>query len=458
MRPVDLRCEHRRDVPCVDDPAPRLSWTLESSERGSARRHIASWCRGTRDGSPLWDSGRVGSSSSVDIVYAGRALPPASECWWTVQVWDEAGEPSPWSEPARFRTGLREWRAQWIARDERDDPGVPVPESNSERAGDIMLERCRPAPFLRRSFAVGRPVRRAMLYATARGLVELHLNGARVGDAVLAPGWTDYRKRIEYAAHDVTGLLADGTNVISAVLGDGWYSGFVGFGLKRAGAHYGTHPELLCELHLEYADGAHEVVASDERWRATTGPIRYSDLLHGEHYDARRELSGWADPGYDDSAWLPVRTRPRDGTALVPERAQPIRVTEELQPVSVTEREPGVHVVDLGQNMVGWVRLRVEGERGTTVRLRFAEMLEEDGSLHVANLRTARPQETYVLRGGGREVFEPRFTFHGFRYVEVQGPAEAPDVVGRVVHSDTPPTGRFESLRPSLSARALDRA
>ena len=147
-----------------------------------------------------------------------------------VQVWDEEGDASPSSEPARFRTGLREWRAQWIARDERDDPGVPVPESNSERAGDIMLERCRPAPFLRRSFAVGRPVRRAMLYATARGLVELHLNGARVGDAVLAPGWTDYRKRIEYAAHDVTELLADGTNVLSAILGDGWYSGFVGFG------------------------------------------------------------------------------------------------------------------------------------------------------------------------------------------------------------------------------------
>ena len=196
-------------------------------------------------------------------------------------------------------------------------------------------------------------------------------------------------------------------------------------------------PELLCELHLEYADGVREVVASDERWRATTGPIRYSDLLHGEHYDARRDSAPLRD-------WRAVRTRERDGVALVPERAQPIRVTEELQPVSVTEREPGVHVVDFGQNMVGWVRMEVEGERGTTVRLRFAEMLEEDGSLHVANLRTARPQETYVLSGGGREVFEPRFTFHGFRYVEVQGPAEAPALVGRVVHSDTPSAGRFE--------------
>ena len=240
MRPIDLRCEHRRDVPCVDDPAPRLSWTLESS--GRAKRQSAYQIVVSLEDAQLWDSGRVESSSSVDVVYAGRALPPASDCWWRVQVWDEAGEPSPWSEPACFRTGLREWSAQWISRDDVDDPGVPVPASESERAGDIMLERCRPAPFLRREFAVERPVRRAMLYATARGLVELHLNGARVGDAVLAPGWTDYRKRIEYAAHDVTELLADGTNVLSAILGDGWYSGFVGFDLKRAGAHYGTHP------------------------------------------------------------------------------------------------------------------------------------------------------------------------------------------------------------------------
>ena len=426
MHPIDLRCEHRRDVPCVDELAPRLSWTLESAERDKRqtayRILVTTDPQALRPGEPaLWDSGRVESSCSVDVAYAGRALPPASDCWWVVRVWDETGEPSRWSEPASFRTGLREWRALWISRDDRDDPGVPVPESASERADDPMLARCRPAPFLRRSFSTRGPVRRAVLYATARGLVELQVNGARVGDAVLAPGWTDYRKRIEYAAHDVTPLLADGPNVVSAILGDGWYAGFVGFDLKRAGAHYGTHPELLCELHVEYADGTREVVASDERWRATTGPIRYSDLLHGEHYDARRELDGWSNPGYGDGDWPAVRTRQRDEVALAPERAQPIRVTQDIQPVSVTEREPGIQVVDLGQNMVGWVRLEVDGKRGTTVQLRFAEMLEDDGSLHVANLRTARPQETYVLRGGGREVFEPRFTFHGFRYVEVHG-------------------------------------
>ena len=298
MYPVDLRCEHRGGVPCVDDPAPRLSWTLEASgrdERQSAYRILVAadpqelWAGPAR----LWDSGRVESAVSVDVVYAGRALPPATDCWWAVQVWDAVGEPSRWSAPARFRTALRDWRADWISRDDSHDPGVPVPASDSERADDIMLERCRPAPFLRRAFGVRGPVRRAVLYATARGVYELRVNGVRVGDAVLAPGWTDYRERIEYAAHDVTELLEDGANVLAAVLGDGWYAGFVGFDLKRAGAHYGAYPELLCELHVEYADGTHDVVDSDEHWRATTGPIRYSDLLHGEYYDARRELDGW---------------------------------------------------------------------------------------------------------------------------------------------------------------------
>ena len=180
-----------------------------------------------------------------------------------------------------------------------------MPGSEPEVAEDIMLQRCGPAPYLRRRFEVTGGVRRAMLYATARGVVELHLNGARVGDAVLAPGWTDYRRRIEYAAHDVTELVREGANVLAAIVGDGWWSGFVGFDLKRAGAHYGTHPELLCELHIEHEDGTLDVVAGDELWRATTGPIRYSDLLHGEYYDARRELGGWTDPDYDDSAGRP---------------------------------------------------------------------------------------------------------------------------------------------------------
>ncbi len=341
---------------------------------------------------------------------------------------------SEWSEPARFRTGPSEWTGVWIGRDPLHDPAMPVPGTEEDLdESDYMMIRLSPCPHLRRTFEVASPVRRATLYATARGVLELELNGTRVGDAVLAPGWTDFHERIEYAAHDVTELLRTGENVLGAIVGDGWYAGFVGMDSRRAGNHYGRDPQLLCELHLEREDGSREIVASDEHWTCSRGPIVYSDLLMGERYDARRELG----------PWHPVVTQARDDVRLVPERAQPIRVTEDLQPVAVDQRAAGVHVVDLGQNMVGWVRLRVEGERGTRVQLRFAEMLEPDGSLHLANLRGARQLDTYVLAGDGVEVWEPRFTFHGFRYVEVTGIDDF-ELTGRVVHSDTPRSGWFE--------------
>jgi alpha-L-rhamnosidase len=431
MRAVALRCEHREDVPCIDTPAPRFSWALEGGTRQSAYR--------IRVGE-LWDSGRVESAESVDIAYAGRPLPPGAELEWNVEVWE--GAASHTSAPARFRTGLAAWEANWIARDGADDPGVPVPSDRDPANRDPMLRRAQPCPHLRRAFALAGPVRRAVLYATARGVLDLRLNGRRVGDAELAPGWTDYGERIEYAAHDVTALVRPGDNVLGAILGDGWYAGFVGFDPKRNGAHYGRTPELLCELHAEHADGSRSVVRSDAAWRAATGPLLYADLLHGEYRDARRELGAWSEPGYDDAGWRPVAVRARDGVRLVPERAQPIRVTEELAPVSVTERAPGTWVYDLGQNMVGRARIEVEGAAGTVVTLRFAEMLEPDGSLHLANLRSARQLDTYVLRGDGRERFEPRFTFHGFRYVEVTG-AQPLELTGCVLHSDTPRSGSF---------------
>ena len=421
MRVARLRCEHREDIPCVDHPAPRLGWILASGrrdERQTAYRVLVARDpadlaaeRGT-----LWDSGRVASDRTVDVAYAGRPLPPAAELVWAVRVWDADGVASDWSEPARFRTGPAAWQARWIRRDPAEDPFYPVPAG----AAVEVLERGRsPVSHLRRRFAAGPDVRRATLYATARGVVELQLNGERVGDAVLAPGWTDYRTRIEYAAHDVTALVRAGENVVGAILGEGWYAGHVGFNPKRQGNWYGDRPELLCELHLEHADGSVEVIATGPGWLATgDGPIRSADLLHGKRYDARLELDGWSAPGFDDAAWPPVLVRDRDGVRLVPERGRPMRVTEDVPAVAVSSPAPGVHVFDLGQNLVGWVRLAVSGEAGTAVRLRFGEMLEPDGTLHTANLRLARAEDTYVLRGGGPEVHEPRFTFHGFRYVD----------------------------------------
>jgi alpha-L-rhamnosidase len=432
MRAVALRCEHREDTPCIDDPAPRLSWQLQSDEadqRQTGYRIVVE-----ADDQMLWDSGLVDSSASVDVAYAGRSLPSGALCAWRVQVRDRNGRLSDWSDPARFRVGLASWTASWIRRDRRYDPGVPVPGDGGElEPDDTMLGQLPACPYFRRRFELGADVARATLYATARGLLALELNGAGVDDAVLSPGWTDYRARIEYATHDVTKLLRTGANTLSAVVGDGWYAGMVGFDARRRGNHYGREPELLCELHVDYPDGTREVIASDGGWEATTGPVLYSDLQMGERCDGRRE------PG----PWRPVRTSARDGIRLVPQRAQPMRVTEELRPVSVQRRGPGTHIVDFGQNMVGWARLAVNGERGTRVQMRFAEMLEPDGSLHLSNLRSARQLDTYVLAGEADEVFEPRFTFHGFRYVEVTGIDEF-ELTGRVVHSDTPRSGWFE--------------
>jgi alpha-L-rhamnosidase len=432
MRAVGLRCEHREDTPCVDDPAPRLSWQLQSDE--AEQRQTGYRIVVETDDQTLWDSGLVNGSASVDVAYAGRSLPSGALCTWRVQVRDRNGRLSDWSDPARFRVGLASWTASWIRRDRRYDPGVPVPGDGGElEPDDTMLGQLPACPYFRRRFELGADVARATLYATARGLLALELNGAGVDDAVLSPGWTDYRARIEYATHDVTKLLRTGANTLSAVVGDGWYAGMVGFDARRRGNHYGREPELLCELHVDYADGTREVIVSDGRWEATTGHVLYSDLQMGERCDGRRE------PG----RWHPVRTSARDGIRLVPQRAQPMRVTEELRPVSVQRRGPGTHIVDFGQNMVGWARLAVNGERGTRVQLRFAEMLEADGSLHVSNLRSARQLDTYVLVGEADEVFEPRFTFHGFRYVEVTGIDEF-ELTGMVVHSDTPRSGWFE--------------
>ena len=432
MRAVRLRCEHREDTPCIDDPAPRLSWQLESD--GVDQRQTGYHLVVEHDGHTLWDSGMVEGSASVDVAYAGRPLPAGALCTWRVRVRDQDDRLSDWSHPASFRVGLAAWTASWIRRDRRYDPAVPVPGEGGEvDPDDALLGQLPPCPYFRRRFQLRGDVAGATLYATARGVLALELNGARVGDAVLSPGWTDYRARIEYETHDVTELLRRGTNVVGAVLGDGWYAGMVGFDARRRGNHYGRELELLCELHLEYADGSREVVVSDGQWEATTGPLRYSDLLMGERRDARCEAG----------PWRPVLTRERDHVTLVPQRAQPIRVTEELRPVSVERRGADTHIVDFGQNMVGWTRLVVSGKRGTRVQMRFAEILEPDGSLHLDNLRSARQLDTYVLAGEAEEVFEPRFTFHGFRYVEVTGVDDF-ELLGRVVHSDTPRTGWFE--------------
>ncbi|MFJ1646725.1 alpha-L-rhamnosidase [Streptomyces sp. NPDC088258] len=309
-----------------------------------------------------------------------------------------------------------------------------------------------PAAQLRREFRLSRKtVARARLYATALGLYEAHLNGRRVGEDRLAPGWTDYRKRVQYQTYDVTALLVPGANALGVTLAAGWYAGSVGmFGPHQ----YGERPAMLAQLEITYTDGTTQRIVSDGDWRAGGSPVTDADLLMGEVYDARLETAGWTRAGYDATGWTAAEPVPPANIALVAAVDGPSRVETELAVEKITEPKPGVFVLDLGQNMVGTVRLKVTGAAGTTVRLRHAEVLNPDGTVYTTNLRTARATDTYTLKGGGEETYEPRFTFHGFRYVEVTGyPGRPPRdaVVGRVIHTSAPFTMDFRTNVPMLN-------
>lgn len=301
-------------------------------------------------------------------------------------------------------------------------------------------------PLFRKEFTPHKPVRRATLYASALGNYDLFLNGRRVADEYFNPGWTDYNIRVYYNTYDVTGLVRqDGPNAIGAVLAAGWYAGAIGWKADRF--IYGARPRLFVQLELEAEDGSIQTIATDQSWKTAWGPYLEGEFLAGETYDARKELPGWNAPGFDDSAWRPVAVTERIEARFQPPPAPPVRQTGQLRPKKITEQRPGVYVFDLGQNFAGFVRLKARGPAGTKIVLRFAEMLNPDGSIYTTNLRGARATDTYILRGQGEEVWQPRFTFHGFRYVEVSGYPGRPteeSITGIAINSDTPLVGSFE--------------
>ncbi|MCX6903436.1 MAG: family 78 glycoside hydrolase catalytic domain [Verrucomicrobia bacterium] len=310
------------------------------------------------------------------------------------------------------------------------------------------------APHLRKAARLDKPITQARLYASALGVYEFTINGQRVGHDVFNPSWTDYNKRVQYHTYNITGLLRSGDNALGIILGDGWYAGYVGLG----GPHrYGPQALALAQVEIEFTDGTRQTIVTDDSWKAASGPILQSDMLMGETYDARRELTGWNTPEFDDSKWPPAQAKPlakSEPPLLVAAPDGPVRSMLELKPRALTQPRPGHYVFDLGQNMVGWARLKVRGEAGTTVTLKFVEMLNPDGTIYTANLRGAKCTDCYTLKGGGEEIWEPRFTFHGFRYVELTGFPGQPGleaVTGIVVYSDTLPVGKFECSNPLVN-------
>jgi alpha-L-rhamnosidase len=307
--------------------------------------------------------------------------------------------------------------------------------------GDLVAPAT--VPYLRKTFAVSKPVVNATVYATALGIYELNLNGKRVGDYFLAPEWTDFAKRLRYQEYDVTALLAQGQNVLGAQVANGWYSGHIGNGGFQ---YWGKNPALFAQLELTYADGSKERVVTDQSWKSHVSPLIATDFMLGEDYDATKEIKGWDEPGFNDAGWLPVVERSEAPREMNGQVMEPVRQLSTIKPKNLTEPKPNKWTYDLGQNMVGIVRLKISAAAGTKITLRHAEMLNPDGTVYTDNLRGAPSIDTYVCKGTGEEVWQPTFTFHGFRYVELTGVSTRPPldaVTGVVIASDTPQAGKF---------------
>lgn len=461
MVATGLRCEYAPNPLGVDALQPRLSWVLQSSERGQTQTAYqvlvaASEAKLAQNQGDLWDSGRVASSASLHVVYAGKPLTSGQRVFWKVRVWDRDGQAGGYSEPAWWEMGLlnpTDWQGRWIRRDE---PEYTQPEQFYED---------RPAPLFRKEFSAAGQIRRARLYITGLGYYEASLNGRRVGDHVLDPGWTSYARRVFYSTYDVTDLLKAGPNAIGVTLGNGWYNPLplMMWGGKniRDGLTVG-HPRLIAQLNIEYADGKTQSVVTDPSWKVGNGPIIRNSIYLGEVYDARAEQPGWDKPGYQDSAWTAAVVEEQPLGALRTQFVEPIRVARTIKPVAITEPTADVHIFDLGENFAGWVRLRVSGPRGTRVTMRFGELLYPDGKLNVMTSVAGQIKQpgmggpgappvafqsgTYILKGEGQEVYTPRFAFHGFRYVEVSGYPGKPGpeaIEGMVLHSAVDSAGDF---------------
>jgi len=518
-----LRCEYLNNPVGIDAGSPRLSWIIDSSQRGERQTAYQILVASSpiilaEDKGDLWNSGKVVSDENSQIGYAGTPLISREACFWKVRTWDGKGRAGNWSQVAQWSMGLlqpSDWSARWIApQPDGEDTNATliirratyetVAEEHSADVTDILKNQVKqghlimvvnnkslgvdPAPnvvkhlrveyeyrgqtfkkevgenqtlmlpglesavpYLRKSFAVKSHVQRAVLYVTALGLYEMHINGRRVGDHVLAPDWTDYRKRIRYQTFDVTSLLKIGDNALGALLADGWFSGHIGNGGYQ---FFGKQPALLAQLEVTYADGHTEKVVTDETWKTHASPILASDFMLGESYDARLEIKGWDKPGLNEGGWSSVIVRDESSRPLESQVMPPVREICELHPKSVKESKPGAWVFDLGQNMVGVVRLKVSVPAGTEITIRHAEMLNPDGTIYTTNLRGAPSVDHYICKGGGFETWQPRFTFHGFRYVELTGLTGSPRkdaVTGVVIGSDTPRTGEFSCSDPRLN-------
>lgn len=434
----DLVCEYHSNPLGIDVQKPRLSWKIVSSgENMLQSAYEIKVTDQTSNGKLIWNSGKVNSGESVNVVYGGPALKSMQKVAWQVRIWDSKGKATGWSSPGSWEMGILEpesWKASWIT-----------------LASEPDIKGSKPSQYFRKDFQTAKKVKSARVYVTSLGLYQLFLNGQKVSSDLFTPGWTSYNKRIQYQTYDVTSAI-QAKNSVGAILGDGWYRGNIGWSSDKG--YYGTKIALLAQLQINYTDGTSETIVTDGSWKVTTGPILSSDIYNGETYDARKEMPGWALTGFDDSKWENAGTIDHTKTTLIAPQGDVVKVTEELKPVKLITTPNGETVFDMGQNMVGWVKLQIAGKKGDQVTLKFAEVLDKAGNFYTDNLRAAKATDVFILNGEGKETFEPHFTFHGFRFVKIEGISGQPDlgmITGKVIHSDMAPTGSFTCSNPMIN-------
>src|SRR5258706_9150891 len=445
----DLKCELLNNPSGIDVKEPRLSWQINSNERNvmqSAYELIVSSTKEKleRNEGDVWNHGKINSAQSIHVTFAGHDLTGRTGYYWKVKVFTNKGQ-SAWSEPAYWSMGLlnkNDWQAKWIGYDKAS-------------AWDSITQWSRlSARYLRTEFQQTGKVKRAMVYLCGLGLYELYINGKKIGDQVLSPAPTDYRKTVLYNTYDVTKDMKDGANAIATVLGNGRF-----FTMRQ---NYKTqkhntfgYPKLLLQLEIEYTDGRKLIVVSDEKWKLNAdGPIRTNNEYDGEEYDATKEVTGWTNAGCNDKNWVNAQLVGAPPGKLTAQLQEPMKVMQQIKPVAIREVN-GRYILDMGQNFSGWLQIKVNGKRGNKVRLRFAESLQTNGELYVANLRDAKVTDVYTLNGNGIETWHPAFVYHGYRYAEVSGWPGTPgvnDFEGQMIYDALANSGSFSSSDPTINA------
>lgn len=472
LKVVQLKTEYLVNPIGIDLRAPRFGWQIEATSKSIFNQKQSAYQvlvatsadKLTEAKADAWNSGKVVSDENAQIVYKGKPLVSGQKYFWTVRIWNASNEATPWSETAFWSMGLLEkqdWKAKWIGDqpDQAQNAYKNYLATKDPSAKDFKNERPvgPSSPMLRKKFTINPSIKEAVLYVSALGYYEIAINGKKVGDHVLTPEWTDYDKRVQYQSYDVTSMLKPGANAMSALLGDGWYLSMLGptkwhHDYPRRGL-YGDDRRLIAQLEIRYADGKKEIIATDETWKINTkGFIIAADNFLGQKIDARNIPENWRSAEFNDGAWANAYIDAGVNKNLEAQKNEPIRIYKYLEAKTINPFQDKF-IIDFGQNLTGWTKMKIKGNKGDKILVRHGEMLDDDGSLYTKNLAAAIQEDEYILSGNVDE-FEPYFTYHGFRYIEISGLKDVKElqaIQACALSSDPEETGTFSCSNPKLN-------